>query len=327
MCCMEAPPSSSKPAGTTVRLAAAHVQPVFGDREASLARAARTVEEAGREGVTFLAFPEAFVPGFPYWVNLLPPLEQGPAYRDLLAEAVDLRDPARALEPVCDAAQEAGVAVALGLQERAGDTIYNALAFVDAGGTVVGVRRKLVPTLAERLVWGYGDASTLHGWPLGATRMSGMMCWEHTMNLARQALAEDGVGIHAAAWPGLTATRGMPARFLDTVRLLSAGHALTAQCFVVSAMNPLREEAIARFGPRLAEGLTPAEAWSAVIGPDGTVRAEHRGVDDHLLVHDVDLSEIARVKQLVDGAGHSSRPELLRLEIDRTPYGHRGLEP
>jgi nitrilase len=300
------------------------VQPVFGDRPASLERAAAVVAEAGDVGARFVAFPEAFLPGFPYWINFIPPLDQAAAYRSLLTESVELDDPEHALRTVCAAARAHGVTVALGLQERAGSTIYNAVAFIDATGAVMGVRRKLIPTLAERMVWGYGDASTLHGWPMDPTRVSGMMCWEHTMNLARQALAEDGVGLHAAPWPGLAATRGIPARFHETVRLLSAGHALTTQCFVVAAMNPLREEGIGRLGPKGTDGLEPTEAWSAIIGPDGTTRTEHTGSDhDHVLVADLNLGEIVRVKQLVDAAGHSNRPKLLRLEVDRTAYSPR----
>jgi hypothetical protein len=62
-----------------------------------------------------------------------------------------------------------------------------------------GRHRKLVPTHAERLVWGMGDGSdlTVHPTPVG--RVGGLICWENYMPLARFSLYARGVDIWVAS--------------------------------------------------------------------------------------------------------------------------------
>ena len=140
-----------------VRVAAAQVAPVFMDRAATLAKAVDTVQEAARNGAELVAFPEAFVPGYPFWAMALDPMSINPFLQRLYAEALEIPSPA--LEPLRTAAREASVSVCLGLSERAGGTLYNSQLFIGPDGDIVGRRRKLVPTSHERMVWGRGDGT------------------------------------------------------------------------------------------------------------------------------------------------------------------------
>lgn len=103
-----------------------------------------------------------------YFINAYPPLLQTQALADYARQSVvcDGTDPA--LERIRDACRRARVAVSLGVSERlaGGYTLFNAQVYVDAGGALLGVHRKLQPTLAERYVWAQGDGSTLRTWDI-----------------------------------------------------------------------------------------------------------------------------------------------------------------
>lgn len=302
---------------STVSVAAAHLAPVGLDVGASVTKACEAIAEAGRQGVDLLVFPEVFLPGFPYWINLYPPANQFGMfvrYRDASIEV-----PGPEVARLQDAARRAHVNAVVGLSERDGGTLYNTQVHIDESGVLLGKHRKLQPTYAERFVWGQGDGSTLSVFDTRLGRVGGLACWEHVMNLARQALIVQGEQIHAASWPGLQTHRGMEESYDLQVEAMSRNHALTGQCFVVVAQNPLQQDVVdlmeAELGP---QDIQPAGGgWSAIFNPDGTTAAgPHTGPEERLVVAEIDLAAITRVHALVDARGHSSRREVLRLWVD-----------
>ncbi|NNM71442.1 nitrilase-related carbon-nitrogen hydrolase [Enterovirga aerilata] len=301
----------------TFTIAAAHGSSILLDRAGSLAKACDFIREAGRQGVRLLCFPEAFVPGFPYWINLYPPGRQHGVHHLYWQHSVDVPD--GDLAPVLDAARMARVNVVLGISERAGGTMYNSQVFVAEDGTLLGRHRKLQPTFAERMLWGQGDGSTLRVFDMPVGKVGGLICYEHMMNLARQALIAQGLQIHCASWPTFASTRGRGGAFDATVETLMKAHALTGQCFVVLAENPVTGQYLdameAVLGPQ--QELVPGGGFSAIYGPNGTCLAgPHTGSEERLVAAEIDLDAIARAKVLVDAAGHYARPEILRLVVD-----------
>jgi predicted amidohydrolase len=305
---------------TTSTVAAVHASPVLLDVEATIAKACGYIAEAGEKGIDLLVFPEVFVPGFPYWINLYPPAEQFGMHARYRAASVDVPGPL--VGTLQAAAREASVNVVIGVSERDGGTLYNTQLHIDERGVLLGKHRKLQPTYAERYVWGQGDASTLTVFDTRLGRVGGLACWEHVMNLARQALIVQGEQIHAASWPGLQTHRGMETSFDLQVEAMSRTHALTGQCFVIVAQNPLTQDLVdfmeAELGP---QDIQPAGGgWSAIFNPDGTTAAgPHTGPNECLVVAEIDLSAIADLHSLVDARGHFSRREVLRLWIDDEP--------
>lgn len=84
--------------------------------------------------------------------------------------------------PLCaelgEIAADHGVHLVVGVVERSGSTLYCAVLTFGPDGSLLARRRKLMPTAAERLVWGCGDGSTLGvvATPIG--RIGSVICWE-----------------------------------------------------------------------------------------------------------------------------------------------------
>lgn len=262
-------PGERRETTTTSRckVAAAHAASVVLDTEATIGKACDLIAQAGEQDVRLLLFPEVFVPGFPYWINLYPPLSQVGLNVRYARASVEVPGPE--IVQVQQAARRAACNVVLGVSERDGGTCYNTLAFVDDEGRYLGKHRKLQPTYAERYVWGQGDGSTLHVFETSAGRVGGLACWEHTMNLARHALILKGEQVHAAAWPGLSTLAGFEQVFDSQVEAMCRSHAVTGQCFVIVAAGPVTQDVLDlmehEVGPQ--QLLTPGGGWSAIIHP------------------------------------------------------------
>jgi nitrilase len=303
-----------------VKLAAAHVAPVFMNAMASAEKAARWIEEAGAQDVDLVVFPEVFLPGFPYWINCYAPLVQSDMNTRYQEESVTVDGPEVAL--LVDAARSSGVSVVMGASERRleGRTCHNSAIFITPEQGVVGVHRKLQPTYAERYIWGQGDGSTLIAPQMPVGRVSALCCWEHTMNLARQSMIDLQAQVHAALWPSLSTLAGFEGLADLQIEAMMRNHAFTGGCFLVAAASPVAPDVLAfleaELGPQ--EFLSIGGGWSAIIHPFApNVAGPHTGSEETLLVAEVNLDEIHGAKQWLDGTGHYARPEILKLVVDR----------
>jgi nitrilase len=303
-----------------VKLAAAHVAPVFMNAMASAEKAASWIEEAGAQDVDLVVFPEVFLPGFPYWINCYAPLIQSDMNTRYQEESVTVDGPEVAL--LAEAARSAGVSVVMGASERRveGRTCHNSAIFITPKQGVVGVHRKLQPTYAERYIWGQGDGSTLIAPEMPVGRVSALCCWEHTMNLARQSMIDLQAQVHAALWPSLSTLAGFEGLADLQIEAMMRNHAFTGGCFLVAAASPVAPDVLAfleaELGPQ--EFLSTGGGWSAIIHPFApNVAGPHTGAEETLLVAEVNLEEIHGAKQWLDGTGHYARPEILKLVVDR----------
>jgi nitrilase len=178
---------------STFKIAAVQAAPMFLDREATIAKARELIAEAGRSGARLVVFPEAFIPTYPDWVWRIPPGQHrllADAYAELLEQSVEIPGPTT--EELSEAARQAGVYVVMGLNERnaraSNASLYNTLLYIDPEGELLGKHQKLVPTAPERMVWAQGDGSTLEVYDTPLGKLSGLICWENYMPLARYSL-------------------------------------------------------------------------------------------------------------------------------------------
>lgn len=304
-----------------IKVAAAHVSPVYMNPMETAKKAAEWIRKAGKEDIEIVVFPDVYVPGFPYWINLYAPLMQAELNRFYQDVSVEVTGPEIAI--ISEAAKEAGCVVVVGISEReqGGRTCFNSSVTIDASGEIKLVHRKLMPTYAERYIWGLGDGSTLGVSDTKVGKVGALICWEHTMNLTRQALAEENIEIHAAHWPGLSTMAGFDKIANTQIEAMMRNHALSAQCFVVCSSSPVTREMIDFFESKLGkqELMTDGGGWTTVVQPFSALLIEpHSGLDEKLVSCDIDMTERDDTKLWVDSIGHYSRPDVMKLYIDKS---------
>lgn len=298
------------------KVAAAQAAPVFMDLGETVEKACGLIADAGREGARLVVFPEAFVPGYPDWVWLVPARDKAALnalYGELLRNAVSI--PSDATEKLCRAARQARINGAVGVSERnvnaSGTSLYNTLVYIEASGKLVARHRKLVPTGGERLVWAQGDGSTLQAVDLPVGRVGGLICWENYMPLARYAMYALGTEIYLAP----TWDHGEP--WLSTLRHI----AKEGRVFVIGSCMALRRGDIPeRFAFR--ELYPPGRTWvnpggSAIVDPDGAIVAGPMQEEEGLLVGEIDLGRVRGPRWILDVAGHYARPDVFQLTVRR----------
>lgn len=291
-------------AGGHLTVAAIQATPVYLDRAATLAAAARHVASVNAD---LVVFPESFVPGYPDWVWRRAPMNDGDWYARLVANAV--RVDSDDLDPVRDAARDAGAWVALGVTERSrSDTLYNTVVYIGADGRIAGRHRKLVPTGAERLVWGNGDEHLLTVVDIGGVRVGSLICWENYMPLARMAMYEAGVDVLLApTWDNSD-------EWVPTLRHI----AKEGQIFVVGVTAFLRGSDV----PRDLSGADEiyggdddlmSRGNTSIVAPGGELIAGPLIGEAGVVFADLDLSRIAAGRRMFDPTGHYGRPDILSL--------------
>lgn len=298
----------------TVRVAAAQIAPDLTSREKTLARVLEAIRDAASKGAELIVFPETFVPWYPYFSFVLPPVLSGREHARLYEEAVVVPSPAT--DAVAHAAREHGIVIVLGVNERDHGTLYNAQLVFDADGRLILKRRKITPTFHERMIWGQGDGSGLKVVESAVGRIGALACWEHYNPLARYALMAQHEEIHVAQFPGSL----VGPVFADQMEVTIRHHALESGCFVVNATGWLTDEQVRSVTPD--EGLQKAlrgGCMTAIISPEGKHVVPPLIEGEGLLIADLDLSLIVKRKRMMDSVGHYARPELLQLSLDNRP--------
>lgn len=305
-----------------MRIGAAQLRPAWLDPTGTTAKIVATIEQASRSQIGLLAFPEACLSGYPFWLcrtngAAFDDGRQKRAYAQFLAAAVEI--PSVEVASIVEAARDLGVSILLGLNERgvaAGrGSIHCSLLAVDSERGILGVHRKLVPTFDERLCWAPGDAHGLRVHQFGDTRVGGLLCWENWMPLARFSLYAGGEDVHVSIWPG------NPEVTQNAVQLI----ALEGRVWSVSASGVLDLDDVPAdfefYADLKAAGIGRIfGGGSRIVAPDGrTVVAAVDGSEE-IIAHEADLALVRGERQSLDPTGHYHRGDIFRLSIDRTRH-------
>jgi len=300
-----------------VRAAVVQASPILFDREATVEKALRLLSEAAENGSRLVLFPEAFIPAYPRGMSFGTVVgdrkpEGRLAWERYWANSVDVPGPTT--ERLGDAAREADVYLAIGVIERDSEysrgTLYCTLLYFGPDGRLLGKHRKIMPTGAERLIWGAGDGSTLAAYKTEIGTLGGLICWENYMPLARTYMYGKGVEIYLAP------TADHRDRWQSTLQHI----ALEGRCFVLGCNQYVTKSMYPADLPGVEDlnemGEEVCRGGSVIISPLGEVMEGPLYGEEGILYADLDLAQVVRSHFDFDAVGHYSRPDIFQLHVD-----------
>lgn len=301
-------------ATTTNPFKAAVVQaaPVAFDRERTIEKASSLVAEAASKGARLVVFPEAFVSAYPRGLDFGAVVgsrtdEGRKDFQRYWESSVDVPGPA--VEAMGRIARANNVYLVMGVIERDGGTLYCTVLFFAPDGSYLGKHRKLMPTASERLVWGFGDGSTMpvYDTPLG--KLGAVICWENYLPLMRAAMYAKGIELYCAP------TADSRDSWIASVRHI----AVEGRCFVLSC-NQFNRRRDFPSDYRTPFGDDPntivTRGGSCIVDPFGNFLAEPNFEDEAILIAEIDRAQIIRGKFDLDVVGHYARPDVFQLHVD-----------
>lgn len=305
------------------RVAAIQAAPVFLDLDATVDKACALIAEAAGNGAQLVAFPEVFLPGYPYWNWLMSPVKGSAWFEKLWHASVEIPGPH--VDKLCKAAREHNCIVVIGANERDPKkvgTLYNTNIIIGDDGTLLGRHRKLVPTWAEKLTWTGGDGSSLKVYDTKVGPLGTLACGENTNTLARFALLSEGELVHVANYIALPVA---PADYdmAQAIRIRAAAHSFEGKLFTLVSCSAVSEEiieAMSAVDPDARELMSrPSSAFTGIIDPAGNVIGDPLIDEEGIVYADIDLGKCVAPKQMHDIIGGYNRFDIFDLKVDRSP--------
>ncbi|KAI1075560.1 cyanide hydratase [Whalleya microplaca] len=309
---------------TKYKAAAVTSEPGWFDLEAGVQKTINFIIEAGQAGCKLVAFPEVWIPGYPYWmwkVTYLQSLPMLKKYREN-SMSVDSEEMRR----IRRAARDNQIYVSLGFSEIDHATLFLAQVLIDPEGKVINHRRKIKPTHVEKLVYGDGSGDTF----LSVTetelgRLGQLNCWENMNPFLKSLNVSAGEQIHVAAWPvypsQVRQVHPDPVtNYAETASdLVTPNYAIETGTWVLAPFQRLSAEGLKKTTPEGVEPETDPSDYNGharIFRPDGSLVIKPDKDFDGLLFVDIDLNETHLTKVLADFEGHYMRPDLIRLLVD-----------
>ncbi|WP_430511512.1 carbon-nitrogen hydrolase family protein [Pannonibacter phragmitetus] len=307
-----------------IKVAAVQAAPVFLDLNRSIDKAEQLITEAARNGAKIIAFPETWLPGYPWFVWLSSPAEAMQFFAPYHHNSMNVNS--EQMNRLQAIAQRNDIFINMGFSERENGTRYMSQAMISNEGDLLQVRRKLKPTFAERMVFGEGDGSDLEVVNTSIGRIGALNCWEHAQPLVRMAMHAQGEDIHVAAWPSFCLYRDMAYALGPEVNnSFSRTYAVEGSCYVLAPCATVSQEMfdIMAQTPEKAHLLNPRTSkpgggYAMIYAPDGREMCEPLADDEEgILYADLDPALIDMAKVAADPRGHYARPDVLRLVLNK----------
>jgi len=289
-----------------VKVACVQAEPVVLDKAATIEKLEGLVAEAAGEGAKLALFPETFIPLYPSnrWARFLAGGGDGKTTFGRLARE-SLEVPGPDTERLGAIAREHSIRLAVGVNERAGGTLYNALLVFGPDGTLDIHHRKLMPTNHERLVWGLGDGGGLEAVETEIGRVGGLICWENFMPLARFSLYQSGIEIYLAPTAEDEETWQISIR-----HIARESRSFVLSCCVFQRASSYPDDVQLADGDELL-----GRGGSAILAPDGSYLAGPLWDEEGILYAELDPKMLYEERQRFDAAGHYHRPDVLSLKV------------
>ncbi|MGO4731106.1 carbon-nitrogen hydrolase family protein [Paenibacillus sp. 2KB_22] len=309
-----------------ISVAAAHLAPVFLDKQATIEKAIVAIQEAAKSGAQLIAFPESFLPGFPVWAAVRAPVYNHKLFTEMVKNSVYTDGPE--VEQLMQAAKTNNIYVSFGFSELSHASvgcIWNSNILIGSNGVVLNHHRKIMPTFYEKLVWAPGDGEGLRVSDTEIGRIGTLICGENTNPLARFALIAEREELHISTYPPLWPTQdpsmGRDYDLESAIRIRAGAHSFEGKVFnlVVSSIYDTtaktRLSCLGSDAKDIIEGT--ARGVSFVMGPHGEVVSEVMREEEGILYCTIDLDECIEQKQFHDVAGYYNRFDIFDLRVRR----------
>jgi nitrilase len=306
---------SWSPANSTFNVAVVQAAPAVFDRERTLDKVSVLAAQAAAKGARLVLFPEAFVSGYPKGLDFGAVVgsrtEAGRAdFQRYWRSSVDVPGPAT--ERLGGVAKRNRIYLVIGVVERDRGTLYCCVLFFAPDGSLLGKHRKVMPTASERLVWGFGDGSTLPVFDTPLGKLGAVICWENYMPLMRTTMYAKGIELYCAP------TADSRDSWFATVRHI----AVEGRCFVLSCNQfSRRGDFPAQY--RSIYGEDPntivSRGGSCIVDPFGNFLVGPNTEGEAILTAEIDPGQIIRGKYDLDVVGHYARPDIFQLHLDERP--------
>jgi nitrilase len=287
--------------------------PVAFDLKRTLEKTRDLAADAARTGAKVLLFPEAFISAYPRGTSFGATIgSRSREGRELfqLYHASSIDVPGPAVDTLGEIARQSRAHLVIGVIERDGGTLYCTVLFFAPDGRLMGKHRKLMPTGSERLVWGFGDGSTMPVYDTPVGRLGAVICWENYMPMMRAAMYAQRIQVYCAP-----TADGRPT-WLPSMQHI----ALEGRCFVISSNQFARR----RDYPSNYVSDLPNEpdaivsrGGSCIVEPLGNVLAGPLWDQEGIITAEIDLSAVTQALYDFDPVGHYSRPDVFSLHVDK----------
>ncbi len=298
-----------------VTVAVVQAASVAFDRKRTLAKVLDLTRDAAKQGAQLVLFPEAFISGYPRGLDFGAVVgsrtDAGREdFKRYWESAVEVPGPA--IATLSKAARINSVYLVIGVIEREGGTLYCCVLFFAPDGAFLGKHRKVMPTASERLIWGYGDGSTLPVFETPLGRMGAVICWENYMPLLRTYMYSQGIEIYCAPTADHRDTWVASMRHIAT-----EGRCFVLGCNQFNRRRDFPKDYKTAFGD--APETVISRGGSCIVDPFGKFLAGPNFEDEAILVCELDRGLLPKAKFDFDAVGHYSRPDIFSLMVDDRP--------
>ncbi len=301
--------------------------PVYNDLSKTIEKTCDLISTVAAQKVDLIVFGESWLSGYPIWLDICddvnlwdhPPIKK--LWADTYHNSIDIHS--NSLKPIQQQLAQHNMHAVIGANEKVetgkgNHTLYNAIFTFNNKGEVVNHHRKLMPTYTEKLVHGLGDGHGLNSINTSFGKLGSLICWEHWMPLARQAMHDAGEDLHIALWPFAK----------DIHQLASRHYAIEGRCHVIAVGQMMHRS-------ELPEGLTISENagltsdWllrggSSIYGPQGETIMAPLYEEKQLIIQELDLSKNTAERMNLATSGHYQRYDVFGFEVDRRRF--KGLK-
>lgn len=308
-----------------LKVAAVQASPVYMNMDASVEKACGLIKEAADRGAKLVVFPEAYLPGYPYWVWMDDPISVMPFTQMLYTQALECPGPE--LTKIATCAKENKIYVNISANERDNSTVYCTQFIFDDNGNMLGKHRKIKPFTSERMIWGEADASTLQVFDTPIGKLGTLISGEHMFTPEIQALCAQMEEIHMASYAALPA-EPIGYRTYDPNLSMALNYVISNACYYIMSTDVITQEMLDLLcseHPEYANYLPTAEGDhlgggnAFIMSPDAIIISDKLDEkEEGIVTADIDLAIIGVKNFFMDTSNHYCNPAV-KFEIDVTP--------